>query len=225
MQEKAKRITVGVDQVKNIMELQVAQIRRTIVPPPQGAHCVLNRNDDEHTYDLLCGGSTSNGFIDWCETVKPRLWKGDVVAVLERWRIRRAHRYEADVEIEFQAGGPTKTIQFPGRCSDSCCRIEYDAFIGKWLQRGDDWIEATLMPREAVRTYLQVSDVYVQRIQDISDDEIQLEGLEIGCPYDEIWNKRNLGHLSAYGWDANPWVFVYTVRKLGREEAIPDAEV
>lgn len=222
MQKKVKLLPVDAEQSKRILEGRMTQIRRPVYPQPQGAHCVLDRDDDAHTYDLMCGGSNNGSFTDWCETVKPRYWDGDILAVQEPWRVAKAHRYESNVTIEFKAGGEMKTIQFPGYCSDSHCREEYDAFVNKWATEDQRWISPTAMPREAVRTYIRVTDVFLNQIQDITDEDIEREGLEIGCAYDEIWNKKMRKNRSTLGWEANPWVFEYTFEVISKEVAEND---
>lgn len=222
MQKKVKLLPVDAEQAKRILEGRMTQIRRPVYPQPQGAHCVLDRDDDAHTYDLMCGGSNDGCFTDWCETVKPRYWEDDILAVQEPWRVAKAHWYESNVTIEFKAGGEMKTIQFPGYCSDSHCREEYDAFVNKWATEDQRWISPTAMPREAVRTYIRVTDVFLNQIQDITDEDIEREGLEIGCAYDEIWNKKMRKNRSTLGWEANPWVFEYTFEVISKEVAEND---
>ena len=56
----------------------------------------------------------------------------DILYVRETWRVQAAHRFEADVRIEYKAGGPMYVIRFPGHKSDSVNRTQYDQFISKW---------------------------------------------------------------------------------------------
>lgn len=90
---------------------------------------------------------------------------GDILYVRETWRIQEAHRFEADARIEFKAGGPLRTIQFPGRRNQGTSRIEYDAFLEKWLRSG--WCPSIHMPKEAARLFLRVTDVRAERLRDI----------------------------------------------------------
>ena len=83
------------------------------------------------------------------------------------------------------------------------------------------------MPKEAARIWLKVTDVRVERLQDITEAEAILEGATnniafIHSPdneYDhihtarehfiDIWNSTiKKGDLDKYGWDANPFVWV-----------------
>lgn len=87
------------------------------------------------------------------------------------------------------------------------------------------------MPKEAARIWLKVTDVRVERLQDITEAEAIKEGIfpsecrncksAFGCDscanegYDEIdefvelWNSTiKKSDLNRYGWDANPYVWV-----------------
>ena len=82
---------------------------------------------------------------------------------------------------------------------------------------GGKWHPSIHMPRWASRLTLVVTDVRVQRLQDISEADARAEGVSgsaggtWGCEgliedYSDLWN-------SIYGpdaWDANPWVAALT---------------
>ena len=85
------------------------------------------------------------------------------------------------------------------------------------------WCPSIHMPREAARIFLRVTDVRVERVQDIDDDGVVAEGLNIGDPFDELWNSTiKPADRDLYGWDANPWVWVIEFERISREEAISD---
>ena len=71
------------------------------------------------------------------------------------------------------------------------------------------------MPKEAARIFLKVTNVRVERLQDIDDDGVVSEGLEIGAPFDELWNSTiKKSDLGRYGWDANPFVWVIEFERI-----------
>lgn len=83
------------------------------------------------------------------------------------------------------------------------------------------------MPKEAARIWLKVTNVKVERLQEITEDGAESEGaidsrgfiLSPDNEYNrmhtarehftEIWNSTiKKSDLDRYGWDANPWVWV-----------------
>lgn len=93
------------------------------------------------------------------------------------------------------------------------------------------------MPKEAARIWLKVTDVRVERLQNITEAEAILEGATnniafIHSPdneYDhihtarehfiDIWNSTiKKGDLDKYGWDANPWVWVIEFERCKSRE-------
>ncbi|MFJ5297441.1 hypothetical protein ACIQAL_13060 [Pseudomonas sp. NPDC088368] len=95
---------------------------------------------------------------------------------------------------------------------------------------GDDrsaWKPSIHMPRRASRILLEITDVRVERLQDISRRDIRAEGLE--CPpelasddvspnyrdwFPAAWRKLWEAINGAGSWDKNPWVWVITFRRL-----------
>lgn len=100
------------------------------------------------------------------------------------------------------------------------------------------WKPSIHMPREAARIFLKVTNVKVERLQEITVEGVMAEGLpadnEIRNPdpatHESIknWNlqyARYLFHnlwdstvkkqdIDKYGWDANPWVWVYEFERV-----------
>ena len=94
------------------------------------------------------------------------------------------------------------------------------------------WHPSIHMPKEAARLFLQVTDVWAERLQDITKRQAADEG-QPGCSglticggpsgcylceaaiensikwFSEIWDSTiKPTDLPLYGWDANPWVWV-----------------
>lgn len=82
------------------------------------------------------------------------------------------------------------------------------------------WHPSIHMPKEAARIWLNVTDVRVERLQDIDIDGIRNEGLPsaaVHCgdieialkEWEILWNSTiKKSYLDRYGWSANPWVWV-----------------
>lgn len=82
------------------------------------------------------------------------------------------------------------------------------------------WKPSIHMHRWASRITLEVTDVRVERVQDIGYDEAIAEGIPTprdGCPIEEfsyLWDSINAGR--GYGWEANPWVWVISFKRISR---------
>ena len=224
---KLKPILFNTAMVQKIMAGEKTETRRVVLPQPEGARFVLDCDEENRTFDLMCGNNGAGGiFCDWAETVKPKFWFGDVLYIRETWRVQSAHRFEADAKIEFRAGGPLGKIQFPGGCSDSESREAFDQFIAKW-STDSKWNPSIFMPKEAARTFLKIVDVSVERLGDIDGGGLKAEGIDRKQPYRamlmdfrDLWNSTiSADQLDELGWYANPWVFVYKFQQISREEA------
>ncbi len=88
---------------------------------------------------------------------------------------------------------------------------------------GARWRSPIHMPRWASRITLEVTQVRVQRTQEISCEDALSEGvLPAGsmvidwtayrCGFVSLWNRLNAKR--GYGWDVNPWNFAYTFKRL-----------
>ena len=77
------------------------------------------------------------------------------------------------------------------------------------------WRSARFMPKLYARTWLRITDIRVERIQDISVDDSIAEGVKWGegagsnprVRFSNLWDSINLKR--GHGWDVNDWVWVY----------------
>ncbi len=84
----------------------------------------------------------------------------------------------------------------------------------------DTWHPSIHMPKDAARIWLKVTEVRVERLHDMTIDDIRNEGLDsmavhagdMEIALEEwkiLWNSTiKKSDLNRYGWDANPWVWV-----------------
>lgn len=84
-----------------------------------------------------------------------------------------------------------------------------DKYENTWMHRRP----SIHMPKEAARIWLKVTDVRVERLQDMTDDDAEAEGCfdytstALGFP--DVWDSTiKKSDLDRYGWDANPYVWV-----------------
>lgn len=85
------------------------------------------------------------------------------------------------------------------------------------------WHPSIHMPKEAARIWLGVTDVRVERLQDMTDDDAEAEGCfdytstALGFP--DVWDSTiKKSDLDRYGWEANPWVWVIEFERCERPE-------
>lgn len=117
---------------------------------------------------------------------------------------------------------------------DDCGRVVWgDLEEGEWAPISDyNWHPSIHMPKEAARIFLRVTDVRVERLQEITDEGARKEGIgeffvgmgesgfavshdsktfyegPIGA-FVKLWNRTvELSKREIYGWAANPWVWV-----------------
>lgn len=98
----------------------------------------------------------------------------------------------------------------------------YKADNNSWISEGLHWKPSIHMPKEAARIWLKVTDVRVERLQEITAESALAEGtdkyIHLNGKFDEnailtsfmgIWNSTiKNSDLDHYGWNANPWVWV-----------------
>lgn len=107
---------------------------------------------------------------------------GDILYVRETWQCWRAHRYEATADIRFRAGGDDVRLQFANGSTDSIDRYDFDTFVHKWFSHNGEWKPSLFMPKEAARIWLKVTDVRVERLQEIDEDGVWDEGFKFKPP-------------------------------------------
>lgn len=115
----------------------------------------------------------------------------------------------------------------------------YKANDKPWMSKGLRWKPSIHMPKEAARIWLKVTDVRVERLQDVTEDGAKAEGAIdnrgfIHSPENEydriytarehfikIWNSTiKKSNLNRYGWDANPWVWEIEFERCEKPEGV-----
>ena len=177
-------------------------------------YAVHNFADLEHTEKLSIGERT-------CP-----ICLGDILYVLETWE-----RFEC-----WNCDGDER-----GNCPKEPKKSVLDKTCGCYMYRATDeisgdakWHPSIHMPKEAARIWLNITDVRVERLQDITVEDALAEGMDkyirLNGELDEnsiitsfigIWNSTiKKADLDCYGWDANPWVWVIEFERCDKPEGV-----
>lgn len=128
-------------------------------------------------------------------------------------RVKSPYGYIGDIiwvrETTFKNGD-----EFVYRADGECCE-QFEqcecAEIGK-----PKWTPSIHMVKEACRLYLKITNLTVQRLHDITNEDVVKEGVDLSCtpgayfiPWSRLWIEIN-GQES---WDINPWVWVIDFHK------------
>ncbi len=155
---------------------------------------------------------------------------GDIMYVRETWQ----YLYELDGNEQIIEG----TGKYYYAATDT---IPFDTYVdasGVTHERVP-WHPSIHMPKEAARIWLKVTDVRVERLQEITEECAKKEGAIdnrgfIHSPdneYDsvhtarehfaEIWDSTiKKSDLDRYGWNANPWVWVIEFERCEKPERV-----
>jgi hypothetical protein len=94
------------------------------------------------------------------------------------------------------------------------------------------WKPSIHMPKEAARIWLKVTDVRVERLQDIDGKGCVKEGIEeeplkyvgdefVKGMFHDLWDSTiKKSDLDRYSWDANPWVWVIEFERCEKPEGV-----
>ncbi len=145
--------------------------------------------------------------------LKAKCQPGDILYVRETW-----HKYSKRIG----KGESCHLAEFYG----------YKASVKNSEDSNTPWKPSIHMPKEAARIWLKVTNVRVERLQNITEEQAKAEGISEECAtawwkptyndpdsggYPEyrktfawdLWNSTvKKADIDRYGWKANPWVWV-----------------
>lgn len=145
--------------------------------------------------------------------ITPPYQPGDIIYVRETW-----HKYIKRVG----KGQNCHLAEFYG----------YKASVANSEDAGEPWKPSIHMPKEAARIWLKVTDVKVERLQNITSEQICKEGVEVEEPhvlngeekryaFSILWNSTiKKSELDRYGWDANPLVWAIEFERCEKPEVV-----
>lgn len=219
-------------EVRAVLDGRKTQFRKVLRPPPG----FVNPDDPNH-WDVSYANLDGITYVCWpddCHATRRTPWpfmRGQQLLV------REAFVLEWDVDgldqpPPFDDGRPLHIVgdgwrQPHYRATDPTPELDYDG------EPGCKWRSSMHMPRWASRLTLTVTDVRVQRLQDISEADVLAEGvavdsLELAISVhkgDSDWAQRkayrrvhldafrkhwNATHKPGEQWVDNPWVCAVT---------------
>lgn len=185
-------------------------------------HCVEQSGWDEK-YRRIEGLTAEDELMCWT----PPCHTGDVLWARETWQYC----------CRYTKHSPVTHCKYCYKASNE------SAFYGCIEECGEicNWRPSIHMPKEAARIWLKVTDVRVERLQEITADEALKEGIYPSecrtcdgafacdcCPdegydevdgFEELWNSTiKKSDLDRYGWDANPWVWAIEFERCEKPE-------
>lgn len=193
----AKPIIFNTDMVRAILDGRKTVTRRLVKPQHlKVLDSPYHKAHPEASDDVL--------IKKLCE---PSYHPGDILYVRETWGIYNRYWFEADYFM-YKADYPDKSSTYATGDGIVCDLPK--------------WHPSIHMPKEAARIFLRVTDVRVERLQDIADEQAEKEG---SCDYTStalgfcyIWDSTiPKKGLNKYGWDANPWVWVIEFERVEAE--------
>lgn len=196
---KERPILFSGPMVRAILDGSKTQTRRVAKHPLAQAAVRINSYKGQSEFDCIFSDDT--GGIICCPHGAP----GDRLWVRETW----AHERDG-------TGCPDDT------------GVLYRATDPGWDDEGTGlrWRPSIFMPRAASRILLEITDVRVQRLQEVSEEDARAEGVDLQgfrsltegiagrehrIQFCTLWESIH----GPGSWDANPWVWAITFRRLG----------
>lgn len=158
--------------------------------------------------------------IKACVPIKPKYQVGDILWVQETWKVENSYILTGTYGFDVCYRANDKIM--PCIFSDM---DRYKKFFKYENKKG--WQSPYFIPREAARIFLRVTKVRVERLQDINGLEVLAEGVDNGrsnptmgqrwenmqrMAFQELWDGLNTDR--GYGWNVNPWVWVYEFERV-----------
>ena len=168
---------------------------------------------------ISCRGTFADGYGE--KFFKLPCEPGDILYVRETWTEECGkYYYRADYDSDYLDPCETLSGGYPASCRnhpgcDGCMATSTRIH----------WHPSIHMPKEAARIWLKVTDVRVERLQDMTDDDAEAEGCfdytstALGFP--DVWDSTiKKSDLDRYGWDASPWVWVIEFERCEKPETL-----
>ena len=199
-----KPILFNTEMVRAIMDGRKSCTRRMVKPQPNEKHTYPLGfvTDSTEKKEVGCFGFGINEYSGSIQYTKPQYQPGDILYVRETWG--HPISLNSDKQYVFRAD----------KIAES--GFKNDSHI---------WHPSIHMPKKAARIWLNVTNVRVERLQDITEDGAEAEGCfdytstALGFP--DVWDSTiKKSDIDRYGWDANPWVWVIEFERCEKPKEV-----
>ncbi len=108
---------------------------------------------------------------------------------------------------------------------DDTPKVIYKADHTKEVQNYVKWKPSIRMPKIACRLFLQITNIRVERLQDITEQDAKNEGAkhDRAVGYGQIGGSHREGFINLWqsingeqSWQQNPWVWVIEFKKINK---------
>ena len=199
-----KPILFNTEMVRAIMDGRKSCTRRMVKPQPNEKHTYPLGfvTDSTEKKEVGCFGFGINEYSGSIQYTKPQYQPGDILYVRETWG--HPISLNSDKQYVFRAD-----------------KIAESGF----KNNSHIWHPSIHTPKKAARIWLNVTNVRVERLQDMTDDDAEAEGCfdytstALGFP--DVWDSTIKKYdLDSYGWNANPWVFVIEFERCKKPQEV-----
>ena len=186
----------------------------------------LSGKNPKWTGYIKDGSMLYNGKNEPCIRTQP-YQPGDILYIRETWERFECRNCDGDER---------------GNCPKEPKKSVLDKTCGCYMYRATDeisgdakWHPSIHMPKEAARIWLEVTNVRVERLRDITGLSVQKEGIEVEtneCAgkfdfvselfllFQRLWDSTiKKSDLDRYGWQANPYVWVIEFERCKKPES------
>ena len=213
-----KPILFNAKMVRAILDGRKSCTRRIIKPQPQGYFEV----SEEPLYIYDTDGKQGK--------ITPPYQPGDILYIRETWAWCPC--WDCGLDVEETGCGHEQEQKYNGEKKEHGCYIYRASCADNEYPSVDTWHPSIHMPKEAARIWLKVTGARVERLQDIDGKGCVKEGIEeeplkyvgdefVKGMFHDLWDSTiKKSDLDRYGWDANPWVFVYEFERCKKPKGV-----
>lgn len=205
---KERPILFSGPMVRAILDGRKTQTRRVVRPEiGAGNHVGFSQDLGWHIWwDCAHDGPSGPHFTESAPLRCPYGQPGDLLYVRETWQLHHTER------LGEYGGGPEVLDDVWGGAVPTDEQPHSTAVLYRATDDDDEdwpWRPSIHMPKWAARIWLEITDVRVERLSEISDEDARAEG------YEDAW-----GFLAgdwASGYDPSLWVWVvsFAINKRG----------